>query len=77
MRTARFFFTLQLLNIFCASTGLQLLDQTKQWWKVRDSRGAEGYVPNNVLKPHEEEPFLVSTTVQYVFNIFDGTDKEQ
>lgn len=39
---------------------LQLLDKTNQWWKVRDSRGVEGYVPNNVLKANEEQPLLVS-----------------
>lgn len=38
---------------------LQLLDKSNQWWKVRDSRGVEGYVPNNVLKPNDEEPVLV------------------
>uniref|UniRef100_A0A3B3C5K3 SH3 domain-containing protein n=1 Tax=Oryzias melastigma TaxID=30732 RepID=A0A3B3C5K3_ORYME len=27
----------------------QLLDKSKQWWKVRNSRGEEGYVPNNVF----------------------------
>lgn len=39
---------------------LQLLDKTNQWWKVRDSRGEEGYIPHNVLKPNEEEPVPVS-----------------
>uniref|UniRef100_A0A3Q2SWE1 EPS8 signaling adaptor L3a n=1 Tax=Fundulus heteroclitus TaxID=8078 RepID=A0A3Q2SWE1_FUNHE len=28
---------------------VELLDRSKQWWKVRNSRGEEGYVPNNVL----------------------------
>lgn len=32
----------------------QLLDMSRQWWKVRDSRGEVGYVPNNVLEPYEE-----------------------
>lgn len=40
---------------------MQLLDKTNQWWKVRDSRGVDGYVPNNVLKPNEEQPLLVSS----------------
>lgn len=35
---------------------VELLDKTNQWWKVRDSRGEEGYIPHNVLKPNEEEP---------------------
>lgn len=34
---------------------LQLLDMSKQWWKVRDAGGDVGYVPNNVLEPYEEE----------------------
>ncbi|XP_014330216.1 epidermal growth factor receptor kinase substrate 8-like protein 3 isoform X1 [Xiphophorus maculatus] len=29
---------------------VDLLDKSKQWWKVRNSRGEEGYVPNNVLE---------------------------
>uniref|UniRef100_A0A665UKT1 EPS8-like 3a n=1 Tax=Echeneis naucrates TaxID=173247 RepID=A0A665UKT1_ECHNA len=29
---------------------VQLLDTTKQWWKVRNSSGEEGYVPNNVFR---------------------------
>lgn len=28
---------------------------SKQWWKVRDTRGDVGYVPNNVLEPCEEQ----------------------
>uniref|UniRef100_A0A3Q1IWW4 SH3 domain-containing protein n=1 Tax=Anabas testudineus TaxID=64144 RepID=A0A3Q1IWW4_ANATE len=34
---------------------IELLDTSKQWWKVRNSRGEEGYVPNNVLDDHDEE----------------------
>ncbi|KAM9362267.1 epidermal growth factor receptor kinase substrate 8-like protein 3 [Symphorus nematophorus] len=35
---------------------VELLDMSKQWWKVRNSRGEEGFVPNNVLgdKNHEQ-----------------------
>ncbi|XP_046893130.1 epidermal growth factor receptor kinase substrate 8-like protein 3 [Hypomesus transpacificus] len=29
---------------------VQLLDMSKQWWKVRNSGGEEGFVPNNVLE---------------------------
>ncbi|XP_038135882.1 epidermal growth factor receptor kinase substrate 8-like protein 3 [Cyprinodon tularosa] len=29
---------------------VELLDKSKQWWKVRNNRGEEGYVPNNVLE---------------------------
>ncbi|XP_043979158.1 epidermal growth factor receptor kinase substrate 8-like protein 3 isoform X2 [Gambusia affinis] len=29
---------------------VDLLDKSKQWWKVRNNRGEEGYVPNNVLE---------------------------
>ncbi|XP_072308345.1 epidermal growth factor receptor kinase substrate 8-like protein 3 [Eucyclogobius newberryi] len=29
---------------------VELLDKSKQWWKVRDAQGDEGYVPNNVLQ---------------------------
>ena len=27
-----------------------MLDMSKQWWKVRNSGGEEGFVPNNVLE---------------------------
>lgn len=33
----------------------QLLDMSKQWWKVRNSRGEEGFVPNNVLEAQDEQ----------------------
>ncbi|XP_070704381.1 epidermal growth factor receptor kinase substrate 8-like protein 3 [Pempheris klunzingeri] len=35
---------------------VELLDMSKQWWKVRDSRGEEGFVPNNVLEAYDEQP---------------------
>ncbi|XP_070759277.1 epidermal growth factor receptor kinase substrate 8-like protein 3 [Enoplosus armatus] len=35
---------------------VELLDMSKQWWEVRNSRGEEGFVPNNVLEAHEEQP---------------------
>ncbi|XP_033994748.1 epidermal growth factor receptor kinase substrate 8-like protein 3 isoform X1 [Trematomus bernacchii] len=34
---------------------VQLLDMSKQWWKVRNSAGEEGYVPNNVLEVYGEQ----------------------
>ncbi|KAF3856367.1 hypothetical protein F7725_017090, partial [Dissostichus mawsoni] len=34
---------------------VRLLDMSKQWWKVRDSTGEEGYVPNNVLEVYDEQ----------------------
>ena len=34
---------------------LQLLDVSKKWWKVRNDRGEEGYVPNNVLESPEKQ----------------------
>ncbi|XP_048878582.1 epidermal growth factor receptor kinase substrate 8 isoform X3 [Brienomyrus brachyistius] len=35
---------------------LQVLDQSKQWWKVRNDKKKEGYVPNNLLEYMEAEP---------------------
>ncbi|KAJ8360647.1 hypothetical protein SKAU_G00171720 [Synaphobranchus kaupii] len=34
---------------------VQVLDQSKQWWKVRNAEEEEGYVPHNVLMLVEEE----------------------
>uniref|UniRef100_A0A8C5K7H0 SH3 domain-containing protein n=1 Tax=Jaculus jaculus TaxID=51337 RepID=A0A8C5K7H0_JACJA len=31
---------------------LEVLDDRRKWWKVRDQRGQEGYVPYNILTPH-------------------------
>lgn len=33
-----------------------LLDDTKHWWKVQNSRGQAGYVPSNYVK--KEKPSL-------------------
>ncbi|XP_029006013.3 epidermal growth factor receptor kinase substrate 8-like protein 3 isoform X2 [Betta splendens] len=32
---------------------VELLDKSKQWWKVRNRSGDEGFVPNNVLEDHD------------------------
>ncbi|XP_066514963.1 epidermal growth factor receptor kinase substrate 8-like protein 3 [Hoplias malabaricus] len=34
---------------------VELLDMSKRWWKVRNSHGEEGFVPNNVLNSTERE----------------------
>ncbi|KAF7208678.1 epidermal growth factor receptor kinase substrate 8-like protein 3 [Nothobranchius furzeri] len=34
---------------------VELLDKSRQWWKVRNSRGEEGYVPNQVLEAADED----------------------
>ncbi|XP_055991748.1 epidermal growth factor receptor kinase substrate 8-like protein 1 [Sorex fumeus] len=31
---------------------LEVLDDKRKWWKVRDQQGQEGYVPYNILTPH-------------------------
>ncbi|XP_067271307.1 epidermal growth factor receptor kinase substrate 8-like protein 3 isoform X2 [Pseudorasbora parva] len=34
---------------------LQLLDMSKQWWKVKNQMGKVGYVPNNMLQLPQQE----------------------
>uniref|UniRef100_A0A3P9N8J0 EPS8 signaling adaptor L3a n=1 Tax=Poecilia reticulata TaxID=8081 RepID=A0A3P9N8J0_POERE len=34
-----------------------LLDKSKKWWKVRNNRGEEGYVPNNVLEDADAQSY--------------------
>ncbi|XP_034022485.1 epidermal growth factor receptor kinase substrate 8-like protein 3 [Thalassophryne amazonica] len=33
---------------------VELLDTSRQWWKVRNARGDEGFVPNNVMQIQEQ-----------------------
>lgn len=35
---------------------LQVLDDKRKWWKVRDPQGQEGYVPYNILAPYPGPP---------------------
>nr|XP_031313055.1 epidermal growth factor receptor kinase substrate 8-like protein 1 isoform X2 [Camelus dromedarius] len=35
---------------------LEVLNDERKWWKVRDQRGQEGYVPYNILTPHPGPP---------------------
>uniref|UniRef100_A0A3B3UGX6 EPS8 signaling adaptor L3a n=1 Tax=Poecilia latipinna TaxID=48699 RepID=A0A3B3UGX6_9TELE len=37
-----------------------LLDKSKKWWKVRNNRGEEGYVPNNVLEDVDAQSYEVA-----------------
>ncbi|XP_032027012.1 epidermal growth factor receptor kinase substrate 8-like protein 1 isoform X1 [Hylobates moloch] len=36
---------------------LEVLDDRRKWWKVRDPAGQEGYVPYNILTPHPGPQF--------------------
>ncbi|XP_046539922.1 epidermal growth factor receptor kinase substrate 8-like protein 1 [Equus quagga] len=39
---------------------LEVLDDRRKWWKVRDPQGQEGYVPYNILTPHPGPPGVCS-----------------
>nr|XP_055024086.1 epidermal growth factor receptor kinase substrate 8-like protein 3b [Misgurnus anguillicaudatus] len=34
---------------------VQVMDKSRQWWKVKNNRGEEGHVPPNVLEPVDRE----------------------
>ncbi|XP_031721096.1 epidermal growth factor receptor kinase substrate 8-like protein 3 isoform X1 [Anarrhichthys ocellatus] len=40
---------------------VELLDVSKQWWKVRNRGGEEGFVPNNVLEAHDKQHIEADT----------------
>uniref|UniRef100_A0A3Q3KA21 SH3 domain-containing protein n=1 Tax=Monopterus albus TaxID=43700 RepID=A0A3Q3KA21_MONAL len=42
---------------------VELLDMSRQWWKVRNSRREEGFIPNNVLEAVDEQPSVVRSPV--------------
>ncbi|CAH2278600.1 epidermal growth factor receptor kinase substrate 8 isoform X1 [Pelobates cultripes] len=50
---------------------LEVIDDKKQWWKVRTSSGTTGYVPNNILGPVKTQeqsygsPEPYSHTIQF------------
>uniref|UniRef100_A0A665UK52 EPS8-like 3a n=1 Tax=Echeneis naucrates TaxID=173247 RepID=A0A665UK52_ECHNA len=56
---------------------VQLLDTTKQWWKVRNSSGEEGYVPNNVFSSPEEQPEVLTTKSQKEGSSLLGMSREE
>ncbi|XP_043851616.1 epidermal growth factor receptor kinase substrate 8-like protein 1 [Dromiciops gliroides] len=35
---------------------LEVLDDARKWWKLRDLEGQQGYVPYNILTPHPGPP---------------------
>ncbi|KAM8867969.1 epidermal growth factor receptor kinase substrate 8-like protein 3 [Synchiropus picturatus] len=35
---------------------VELLDVSRLWWKVRNVRGDEGFVPSNILEPEDKAP---------------------
>ncbi|KAM6947925.1 epidermal growth factor receptor kinase substrate 8-like protein 3 [Lycodopsis pacificus] len=40
---------------------VELLDMSKQWWKVRNRGGEEGFVPNNILEAHDKQHIEADT----------------
>ncbi|XP_055851607.1 epidermal growth factor receptor kinase substrate 8 [Episyrphus balteatus] len=42
---------------------LEVIDDSKNWWKTRNHRGLVGYVPNTILNPHN---FDTSETSTYI-----------
>ncbi|XP_055903861.1 epidermal growth factor receptor kinase substrate 8 [Eupeodes corollae] len=40
---------------------LEIIDDSRNWWKARNNRGQIGYVPNSILNPHNFETSEAST----------------
>jgi epidermal growth factor receptor kinase substrate 8 len=40
---------------FCGDL-LQVLDDTRKWWKARNSRGQVAHVPHTIVTPHFDGP---------------------
>ena len=50
----------------------QLLDSSKKWWKVRNTSGEQGFIPNNVLEPLETEPSEINPEMDEVSDQLSG-----
>lgn len=72
---------LEVINIICRKQFLnrflnfllQILDDSKLWWKARNSKGNIGYVPNTFLILHHYERHSNDRKRDYQTNEFDYT----
>ena len=70
---------IQVFEVFGSLAFPQVIQKSKQWWLVRNTRGQEGNVPQNVLEPvssngpMEDAPVSKATqsSTVWAFNRFD------
>lgn len=56
----------------CSFIYLQVLDNSRNWWKVKNYKGDVGHAPYTILKPYEfKEEENTFDSVSPVFSCFD------